>query len=80
MTEAATGVIKSVVVGGNVTDGAQQPVAEAAAARRSIALDSGRILGWSVGSPDLLWTSDLTVPWNVAGALGAPIIKIVELR
>lgn len=80
MTEAATGAVKSVITAGTVSDGAQQPVSEAAAARRSIALDSGRILGWSVGSPDLLWTSDLTVPWKVAGALGAPILKIVELR
>lgn len=79
-TEATCGDTFGVTTGGVSTSGARQPVSEAAVQRRSIALDSGRILGWSVGSPDLFWTSDLTVPWKVAGALGAPIIKIVELR
>ncbi|MFC3088533.1 hypothetical protein [Tabrizicola soli] len=78
-TEASSGVLRSVATSGELPE-STQPVSAIAVQRRSLPTDSGRILGWSVGSTDLFWTSELTVPWNVAGALGAPIIKIVELR
>lgn len=80
MTEAATGAVKIVSNGGGGGTGATQPVAAGATARRSLATDGGRVFGWSIGSPDLLWTSDVGASWKVAGALGAPIVKIVEMR
>lgn len=82
-TESATGALAfSVLEDSTITSDTilAQPVAPAAAERRSVATDSGRLFGWSVGSRDIFWTSELTVAWSVAGALGAPIIKLVELR
>ena len=80
MTDSVGGAVKSLTSDGTLTTGATQPVAVAATARRSLATDSGRVFGWSIGSTDLFWTSDIGASWKVAGALGAPIIKIVELR
>lgn len=57
-----------------------QPHNALVGARRTVAADIGRYVGWSVGSKDLFWNDDPKAAWKFGGGLEQPILKIVETR